>query len=789
VRRHTLPLALAAVLATVPAVALLPGGAPDLPVLGPETPRGVVLRAPAAPERPTPKVVDGDVSDWVGARPGLGGVAAYSAGEYVYQDYPNDDFGADDGRDARRLALEDPLRRLEPRTYRLDPLAQALGDEFGVEGPALVSAGLSYGDVRYPPGLERQADIVEVRVAADDDRLFFLVRTAVMTAVPATAVLVLLDPVPGGSYPAPGGLRTAAEWALVVAGDDIIDLRYRGRPAAPPPGVCSVEECFMAYEVATRADGFTNAVELMIRRSRFQMGGVERLGIGIATGVVDPSGRLADLRTDAGDAPDLVNVAFRFDEPVRVRMDREQALALARGSIDRFLATVDLEKLQSGYTETVRPGPGYHDRVYLSRSPVAREAVSGGEMQGLFQHYGVSVPSSYRQGRPAPATFFLHPRSGATTHLAAAWVPGLLRQLGEERGALVVSPSARGSSTWYVGPGHEDFLEVWEDAMRTFSIDPDRVTVAGHSMGGFGSWLLGLLYPDRFAAAFPVSGPVTQGAWLGVGSPIAPQDGGDARAELLFTILENARTLPVVAYQGTNDELVPATGVARMAARLAQLGYRHRLYLFVGQDHYAPLVVDEWAAAARYLDRFRRPRDPAWITYRVWPALERAVETVGVPEGVRLDYAFDGAWWVDDLGIRRGGPDDVRAVGTIDAVSFARGVPRILGVPEAGAAAPGQTAPFVMTGLRWLAAGREAPRNAFAATLENIARARLDVARMGLDTSRAIEGTVSSDGPATLRLAGAWARPPTVVGARSSYAPGLLTIEVGAGERTIRILP
>ena len=200
------------------AAAVVPEQVPDLPVLGPETAPGHIRVAAAAAVAPAAKAVDGDVSDWIGKPTRLGGSAIYSAGEYVYQDYVTDDRGADDGRDRERLDTLDPLRELEPRTYRLDVVAQVAGDELGVDGPPLISAKPMYGDATPPGSLAHEADIVETRVAADATRLYFLVRTNAMTVSPGTAVVVLLDTAPGGSYAAPGSITTGAEWAFLVAG-------------------------------------------------------------------------------------------------------------------------------------------------------------------------------------------------------------------------------------------------------------------------------------------------------------------------------------------------------------------------------------------------------------------------------------------------------------------------------------------------------------------------------------------------------------------------------------------
>ncbi|MFY9587242.1 MAG: alpha/beta hydrolase-fold protein [Actinomycetota bacterium] len=762
--------------------AVIPEQAPDLPVLGAETPRGHISIAPAPAVSPSPKVVDGETSDWIGTTTRLGGTAIYSAGEYVYQDYLGDDSGADDGQDVERLAKLDPLIEAEPRLYRLDALEQAAGDELGVPRP--IGASTHYGDAAYPQGLDHHADIAETRVAADADRLYLLVRTTGMTANPGTAVLVLVDTEPGGSFDTPGGITSAAEWAFIVAGDRLLQLRYKGADVA---AACPLP-CTKPVEVATNPDGFVNAVEIGIWRNVFSLPDV--ISLGVATGVVNEAKTgLADIQT--GDAAaDLFNVAFRFEEPVRIHMDRQQALALYAGSTDRFLAGVDLGRLVAGASETFTPGPGYYDRIYLSDSPVNREVSSGGEFQGTYQHYGLYLPKTYDPATPAPALLWLHPRSSGTTHLAGAWVPGIIRQLGERSGRVVISPSARGSSTWYVGRGHEDFRESWDDAMASFSIDPNKIVVAGHSMGGFGSYLVGLLYPDRFAAAFPISGPPTQGAWLGAGAPFAEQNGGNLNAELLFNIIENARNLPYVIYHGINDELVFTPGVVRMASRFTELGYRNRLYLFPGQDHYAPLIVDEWADAQRYLNSFTRDPNPAHVTYRVWPALEHQVETIGVPEGATLDYAFDGAYWVDGLTIRDGDPADPKTWGTFDGVTLGRSAENAIGAPEGGVAALGQTSPFLMTGWQWLSVGAgTATSNAATLTLTNIATASLDVARMGLSTANAMTLTVASDGAAVLNLAGTWSSTPVVTGATAHYAAGILAIDLTGGDQTITIAP
>ena len=54
--------------------------------------------------------------------------------------------------------------------------------------------------------------------------------------------------------------------------------------------------------------------------------------------------------------------------------------------------------------------------------------------------------------------------------------------------------------------GRLDALEILNLAQDTFPIDPTRVYLTGHSMGGHGSWQLGTLFPGRFAVVGPSAG-------------------------------------------------------------------------------------------------------------------------------------------------------------------------------------------------------------------------------------------------------------------------------------------
>ncbi|MDX2247603.1 MAG: prolyl oligopeptidase family serine peptidase [Bacteroidia bacterium] len=54
--------------------------------------------------------------------------------------------------------------------------------------------------------------------------------------------------------------------------------------------------------------------------------------------------------------------------------------------------------------------------------------------------------------------------------------------------------------------GRMDALAVLEETRRLYDIDPARVYLTGHSMGGHGTWSLGATFPDHWAAIAPSAG-------------------------------------------------------------------------------------------------------------------------------------------------------------------------------------------------------------------------------------------------------------------------------------------
>jgi pimeloyl-ACP methyl ester carboxylesterase len=781
------------VVGVVLALLAAPTAAAAAPVLSAEVPAGGG-RTAALADAAHPKEVDGRIGDWRGTRPGFGGAVLLSAGELLYEDHLFDAWGPDDGRDAERLAIQDPLMEAVPETYRIDPALQAnLPGEFGLPAPEQLEYSTNYGDLEHAD----QADLAELRLAASRRDLFVLARTTTMLEGPAregeqpvrTGLLLLFDtggpeteplPVPFGA----GITSERADTAVLFVEDRgwVADLRSGAVVSLP------------ADSVVTQPRGYRNAIEARVPRA--MLGSVE--AVAAATGLAEPGG---DRLKALGLGANLANVAFRTGEPVRDWWDKRQALALHAGTIDPFFQDVDLARLTSGANESWTPTAGYHERIFASKHKISEEK----GREGIRQHYGVYLPSEYHAGKASPLQFWMHWRGGSA-NAGAALAPKIFHELGEGVDTVVVSPRGRGTSRWYVGKGHVDFREVWRDVHRTFSVDRSRTYVAGHSMGGWASFLLTILYPDRFAAALPASPPVTQGMWTGLdfagcdeyeAGGYTPCYGGandgDARVQHTRRLLENVRYVPWAIFHGAADELVPVSGVTRQVERLVELGYRHRYYLFPHQEHYGPPVTDEWAEGARYMHTFARPRNPARVTYIRDMPFERATETIQ-SDKVPLDFSFDRAYWMSRLEPA----DPEQGVASFDGTSAALAAQPHLAVPEAGGpAAVGQTGPFVMTGLRWdTTLGGEPPakENSFSATLKGARQVRLDMKRMAIDLASPVSARIDSDTPLTLELSGDWGKraPVALAGGERIAAAlrrGVLTLNLPAGVSELRLEP
>lgn len=126
------------------------------------------------------------------------------------------------------------------------------------------------------------------------------------------------------------------------------------------------------------------------------------------------------------------------------------------------------------------------------------------EVDDSIQPFCVYVPNGYNGTKPYPLIIWLHGRGGFGQF--QCFPPQ------ESEDALVLSPDGRGASD-YMALGERDLLDALSETRRLFKVDPKRIYVTGHSMGGTGAWSLGVHYPGLFAAIAPSAGNADFAVW------------------------------------------------------------------------------------------------------------------------------------------------------------------------------------------------------------------------------------------------------------------------------------
>jgi poly(3-hydroxybutyrate) depolymerase len=244
------------------------------------------------------------------------------------------------------------------------------------------------------------------------------------------------------------------------------------------------------------------------------------------------------------------------------------------------------------------------------------------DWDGTLQPYALYVPRDYKPGRPGgwPLIVALHgafsdhrhnlrrvfgldnrPREtdaeGSRNELPLPDVP-----------ALVVSPLGRGELMGYDGLGGDDVMRVIADVRRAYDVDPERISLTGLSMGGGGTWEIGLRHPELFAALAPVCAVADFRRMVPPAeAPLYDLDALDRQSPM--ALAGNAARMQVFIFHGAKDTTVPVGDSRKMVERFRQLGWlgknvRYTEYPDVAHGAWIPAYKD--AALLRTLAGIER---------------------------------------------------------------------------------------------------------------------------------------------------------------------------------------
>ncbi|MEK6284822.1 MAG: alpha/beta fold hydrolase [Acidobacteriota bacterium] len=223
------------------------------------------------------------------------------------------------------------------------------------------------------------------------------------------------------------------------------------------------------------------------------------------------------------------------------------------------------------------------------RDPFASER---GEVERAYQAsdnklvpYRVYVPKSYDAASPKPLVVMLHGALGDERYyFSGLFDPAVMKSEAERRGYILAGVNGRSRFPAYSGPSQEDVFEVINAVSRDYKIDPSRIYLTGHSMGGFGVWLVASSKPDKFAAVAAVSG----------GPPVQ----GDA----LTALLEKMKSLPAIIVHGAQDGIAPAQLSRTMAAAAEKAGLKVS-YVEVPDGDHLSVVASSFPAVMDFFDK------------------------------------------------------------------------------------------------------------------------------------------------------------------------------------------
>jgi dienelactone hydrolase len=206
------------------------------------------------------------------------------------------------------------------------------------------------------------------------------------------------------------------------------------------------------------------------------------------------------------------------------------------------------------------------------------------------QYYAVHLPTGYDSATDSLSALIL------TLHGASVRAEGQADAYKPKSWAFIVAPTNRRPYGFdWQDWGRLDALEVLDNAMASYPIDPDRVYLTGHSMGGHGVWHVGLAHPDRFAAMGPGAGWTSFGLYVpwflqrsSIFAEPAQLEVRDAalREDQPLGFVENAANVPVFIFQGGADDNVPPTHARMFVSRLDDLGYTYRYKEIPGKGHW-----------------------------------------------------------------------------------------------------------------------------------------------------------------------------------------------------------
>jgi predicted esterase len=247
-------------------------------------------------------------------------------------------------------------------------------------------------------------------------------------------------------------------------------------------------------------------------------------------------------------------------------------------------------------------------------------------VDGSVQPYAVTYPAAYGKdpGKKWRVDVVLHGRDSGLTEVKFLRQHAVARPAPAEQEFVQIDIFGRCNNA-YRWAGAADVAEVQQNFAaverllgRGQLLDPARVVLRGFSMGGAGTWHIGLHEPDRWCVLGPGAGfTTTHGYIRGLPEKLPSYLENCLRIYDAVDYAENVFDVPVVAYGGSNDPQLQAA--RNIEAKLKSVGIPMTLLVAPGLAHQFPPEWQQKAEAeyAKYVAKGREeyPKRIHFVTY------------------------------------------------------------------------------------------------------------------------------------------------------------------------------
>jgi len=195
----------------------------------------------------------------------------------------------------------------------------------------------------------------------------------------------------------------------------------------------------------------------------------------------------------------------------------------------------------------------------LAKDDVTKELMTSA---GKTRVYYLYVPSTLKQGTPAPLIVTLHGSNRTGVTLVEKW-----KDLAKKEGIILAGPDASNLQGWGSPQDGPDFLhDLVASLKEKYSINPKRVYLFGHSSGAIFGLEMSLMESQYFAATAIHAGALLKDDMELIGMA--------------------KRKIPISIQVGDSDDYFPLKIVRETRDALAKGGFTVELKEIAGHDHW-----------------------------------------------------------------------------------------------------------------------------------------------------------------------------------------------------------